>query len=180
MKTVVCRTFIGAVMSLLFSSSLAWGAVHDRQTDLELQAMALVYMSQQHAEAGVDTPRLSGIGDVIQDIGEFITQIEDIKEQLITQFDENGNGRIDFGPEMDNFKETIKSVILLLADSNANGRIDLADIRVLTQMVLDQIKAKTLEVACPTIIKEAEKAGWWLNLRPVLKHFYEICTFFEE
>jgi len=71
----------------------------------------------------------------------------------------------------------MQSIILLLGDSNANGRIDLQDIKVLTESLLDQAKAKALEVACPAVIREAEKAGWWLRFRPVLKNFYEICTF---
>jgi hypothetical protein len=171
------KTFVSAIVGFSLSTAAAFGAVHDRQTDLELQAMALIHLSEVQAEMEAENPRLKGIGDVFQDIGEVIKQIEDVKDQLVDQFDDNKNGRIDPGPELDNFKETIKSVILLLADSNSNGRIDLEDIKVLTQTLLDQAKAKALDVACPTIVKEAEKAGWWLRFRPVLKHFYEICTF---
>ncbi len=171
------KTFVSAILGLSLSASAAFGAVHDRQTELELEAMALVHLSQMQAEADAETPRLNGIGDVFQDIGDVLKQIEDVKDQLVDQFDENKNGRIDPGPELDNFKETIQAVILLLADSNANGRIDLQDIKVLTQTLLDQAKSKALELGCPTVIREAEKAGWWLRFRPVLKHFYEICTF---
>lgn len=174
MKTCV-RAIIG--LSLSFSASFAFGAVHDRQTNLELEAMALVQLSGMQAEAGAETQRLSGLGDALGNIGDLVKQIEDIKNQLVEQFDENKNGRIDPGPELDNFKETIQSVILLLADSNTNGRIDLEDIKVLTQTLLDQAKGKALELACPSVIREAEKAGWWLRFRPVLKHFYEVCTF---
>lgn len=171
------KTFVSTVLGLSLSASAAFGAVHDRQTDLELEAMALIHLSQMQADADAETLRLNGVGDVFQNIGELVKQIEEVKDQLVDQFDENKNGRIDPGPELDNFKETIQSVILLLADSNTNGRIDLQDIKVLTEMLLDQAKAKALELACPTIIREAEKAGWWLRFRPVLKHFYEICTF---
>lgn len=171
------KTFVSVILGLSLASSAALGAVHDRQTDLELEALALIHLSEVQSEAGPETLRLKGIGDAFQDIGELIKQIEDIKQQVIDQFDENKNGRIDHGPELDNFKETMQGLILLLADSNTNGRIDLEDIGVLTQTLLDQAKTKALEVACPTIIREAEKAGWWLRFRPVLKHFYEICTF---
>jgi hypothetical protein len=171
------KTFVSAILGLSLSTSAAFGAFHDRQTDLELEAMALLHLAQVHTEADAENLRLAGIGDAFQNIGELLKQIEDVKDQVVDQFDENKNGRIDPGPELDNFKETIQSVILLLADSNANGRIDLQDIKVLTETLLDQAKAKALEVACPTVIREAEKAGWWLRFRPVLKHFYEICTF---
>ncbi len=170
------KTVVSGVVGLLLSSTVSFGAVHDAQTELDLQAMALIHLSQMQ-EAGAETPRLAGIGDVFKDLEGLVQQLEELQDQIVDQFDANENGRIDHGPELDNFKETMQSIIMLLADSNTNGRIDLEDIKVLTQTVLDQAKAKALEVACPTIIKEAERAGWWLRFRPVLKHFYQICMF---
>jgi hypothetical protein len=171
------KTVVSGIAGLLLSSSVAFGAGHDAQTELDLQAMALVHLSQLHAEGSPEALRLGGLGDIFKDLEGLVQKIEEVQDEIVDQFDANENGRIDPGPELDNFKETMQSIIMLLADSNGNGRIDLQDIAVLTQTVLDQAKAKALEVACPTIIREAEKAGWWLRFRPVLKHFYEICTF---
>ncbi len=165
------KTSVSLILGFFLFSSVSFAAVRDPQVDLELEAMALVQVIQLQTEA--DAGARSGLGDFLKNL---VQGIEDLKQQLLDQFDANGNGRIDPGAELDAFKETIQSVVLLLADSNQNGRIDLEDVRVLSQFLVTQVQEKAKEQFCPAIVKQGEAAGWWIRFRPVLNNLYQACT----
>ncbi len=166
------RLLLSLPFVVWLSASPSMASELDTQTQLDLEAMALVQLihTPESEILDQDTPR--GLGDVI---GDAWKKLQELKQQLLDQFDTNKNGRIDPGPELDNFKETVKSIILLLADSNQNGHIDAEDIKELTLFYLKQAEEKAKAKFCPKIIEEAEKAGDSLKYRPILKHLYQEC-----
>ncbi len=159
-------------LSVLFAHAPLRAESQDFQTQMDIDALALVEAIQLQAQDEPTTPAHQGIGGVIQDA---LKKLQDLKQQILDQFDTNKNGQIDPGPELDNLKETVKSVVLLLADSNQNGRIDAEDIKALTVFYLKQAEEKAKAKICPAILEAAEKAGDSLKYRPILKHLADDC-----
>ncbi len=166
------KLLLALPFAFLFQVSLAQASSQDEQIQLDLEAMALVELIHAPENTSLDSDSPRGLGDAISDAWK---KLQDLKQQLLDQFDTDKNGRIDPGPELDNLKETIKSVVLLLADSNQNGRIDAEDIKELTLFYLKQAEEKAKTKYCPKIIEEAEKAGDSLKYRPILNLLYQQC-----
>ncbi len=161
--------------SFLVCASLGLGSnlqAKDKQTELELEAMAMTQLIASMDESERMQLGALGLGDAIKDA---LAKLEEIKQQILDQFDTNGNGRIDPGAELDSFKETIQSIVMLLVDSNQNAKIDAEDIKVLTEFLLNKIQEQAKAQVCPVVIAEAEKAGPWLKFRPLLKQMYQLC-----
>ena len=122
------KKIIGSFISLFLFSSMALAVSHDEQTELDLQAAALVQVSQ--GQEAVQDRSFFGIdlANPFSFLDKLKEQIESVKSTLLTSFDENGNGKIDPGTETENFKAGIKSIAMLIGDTNQNGKIDAEDI----------------------------------------------------
>jgi hypothetical protein len=156
---LVLTTFFSLQASALPSSSMI---------DRELEAMALLQLQEEGLE--LNQPR--DLGDFLQNLQQ---QVQELKDSLLAAFDTNGNGRIDPGPEWDNFTTTVRDVVLLLADSNQNGRIDASDLAALSEQLLMQAQEQVLTRLCPEVTKQAEAAGPFLPFRPLLNQLYKLC-----
>ncbi|MFW7381298.1 MAG: hypothetical protein ACOH5I_20960 [Oligoflexus sp.] len=115
----------------------------------------------------------------LRDDQNFFDQIKDFiqesKEFIMMTYDYNGNGRIDFGPELEAVIEFAETIIVALVDTNYNGVIEIEEVTVLIQELLQNVKSQLTGIACQGITKEAEKSGRWLFLRPVLYSLYKQC-----
>ncbi|RYZ88702.1 MAG: hypothetical protein EOP04_08690 [Proteobacteria bacterium] len=171
------QKFAVSIMGLFLAStaSFAVAATHDEQTELDLQAAALVQVGQGQADEGLS---LFGI-DIVNPftfLDGLKTQVEGVKETLLLSFDADGNGKIDPGTETENFKEGIKAIALVLGDTNQNGKIDAEDIVSLSETALLQVQGQILTKVCPGVERQAQLAGIFLAFRPVLSKMNDICV----
>ncbi|SMF83165.1 hypothetical protein [Pseudobacteriovorax antillogorgiicola] len=159
------RMWLTLAALVISGSAFAWGK---QNQNLESLAAALVYEDIRNG-----TLELQDDDSIFDQIGEFI---EETKTFLLENFDYNGNGRIDFGPELNDALDTFKDIVVLLLDQNQNGTVEIEELKQaiddLVTLVRDEITAR----ACVGIITEAERVGFWIHFRPILKGLYQRCT----
>ncbi len=146
-----------------------------QEVELELQAAALVTFNQMPSPdpKGIFAFDLAKSFDFLKDLQ---SQLQGVKEMLISSYDENGNGKIDPGTEFDNFKAGLKMLLTLTADKNQNGKIDAEDIAVLTKDALAKVRSDSLTNFCPFVHQQADFAGIFLKFNPLLSHFENVCN----
>lgn len=176
------KHMIRTALFSLFSLSLCAQALansQDEQIELEVHAAALATLNQ----APLETER-SLFGIDLKNPFDFLKgyqeQLQGIKDMMLSSYDENGNGKIDAGTEFDNFKSGMQMLLTMVADKNSNGKIDMEDVGTLSKEAFEKVRAQMLTKVCPFIHDQADKAGIFLKLNPLLVHFDKVCTSFEE
>ncbi|MES2744824.1 MAG: hypothetical protein V4655_05325 [Bdellovibrionota bacterium] len=178
------KKFLSFVLLSLLSLPAA-ADTHDEQVDLELQAAALATFN----ETPIPFPTMpeeskSFFGIDLSKPFNFVSdlqgQIQGIKDTLISTYDEDGNGKIDKGAEFDNFKAGVQLILTLVADKNQNGKIDIEDIGILTKSALAKVRSQTLTKVCPFVHSQADLAGSWIKINPLLAHFERVCLEHDE
>ncbi len=167
------KKFLALSFSLLLTSKAAVAAPKLDLVDLELQRTAT------HQAAYASTQKLSFLGfdltnpfDLIKNIKE---QLDGLKQTLIDSYDANGNGRIDFGPELNNLVDGTKMLVKILLDTNYDGKIETSEVVDFAKSTLSTLELSTLTTVCPAIEKQATASGDFLTFRPVLAHLNTLC-----
>jgi hypothetical protein len=166
------RFLIGAV----FSWFVCMGQVQARDSDVDLLlegvAMAKLMQSAEMQSEIFALPRPRGLIDTIEGIKR---NINNFIEAFLATFDTNGNGRIDPGPELENFKKTLNDVALMLLDSDNDGKIEAGEVTAIAEQVINQFKGDIEERVCTVVILEAQKWGAYIKFNPLLNAAYKLC-----
>jgi len=116
---------------------------------------------------------------VVREDQNFFDQIRDFiaesKDFILETYDFNGNGRIDTIAEFEAVIDFAQTIVTALVDTNYNGVIEPEEVKALVGELLGSVKSQLTDFACQGINKEAQKAGRWLFLRPVLQTLYKQC-----
>ena len=151
------------------AGSQAYAGFGNSQNDKILETMATAIVLQD-MEDGVIV--LQDEGNLFDQIRQFI---EETKTFLLETYDYNGNGRIDFGEELDGVVEFGQSILLTLVDRDYDGVIQPDEIKALVDELLATAREQISVLACEQIGNAAERAGPWLRFRPVLNALYQRC-----
>lgn len=138
-----------------------------------LELIALHQLALRQAE--LDRSGLSDLKDIVENIAAFV---EGFKDSFLATYDTNGNGIIDLGPEWNGLQRSIRDIVMLIADSNLDGKVEPQELAGVIQTYVTALNEQVKDFVCTGIIVEAERLGYFLNFRPVLKHLYGQCTTF--
>lgn len=128
--------------------SCAWhGQAQEHHEFSELEAYALVAAIH---DLEVELRNLEGDGPegILDEISRRVEEAKAVLKLIVESYDENGNGRIDSGPEWDAFVGSLKEFALDYIDRDGNGQVDDGDISVIIEIVTLKMKALVMDRIC--------------------------------
>ena len=122
-------------------------ATEEEEAFTELEAHAWVLALGELREESVD-PAFLEAGGWLDGVKDRIEQVREIVRLVVDSYDENGNGKIDPGPEWDAFVDSIEEFAMIYLDKNGNGHIDHQDVIALIKELTGQAKGQLTQVIC--------------------------------
>jgi hypothetical protein len=160
--------FVFATLSMA-TASLAQPQENQVSSPRLVETLATVMVLEEVQDG---TVVLEQEGNPFEQIRQFI---EETKEFLLASYDYNGNGRIDFGDELNDTLEMTKTIVTTLIDQDFDGVIEPEEVRALVDELLATAREQLTMLACDQVNKAAEKAGSWIRFRPILNLLHQRC-----
>ncbi len=157
------------LLCLGLMASQAQANVAEQQSEQILETIATAMVLQDIEDGLIVLEDESGLFDQIKQF------IDETKTFILETYDFNGNGRIDFGDELDGVVEFGQSILLTLVDRDYDGVIEPEEVQAIVQELLATARQQINALACDQITAAAERAGAWLRFRPILKGLFQRC-----